>query len=122
MTKAEKKAAFLAECAERAETRENAETVFVVQYEIQRHYGGAEEGGWWYDEWTLTTVLGEFPAGSEDPYLMADKLNRELAAELAEQLGLSMEERFSVAGMVDHRWVVDEELGEMELTETPRYE
>lgn len=29
----------------------------VAAYEVDKLYGGPEEGGWWYDAWYLTKVL-----------------------------------------------------------------
>ena len=33
--------------------------LYVNEYEVQRAYGGPEEGGWWYDRGTFIVCLGE---------------------------------------------------------------
>jgi len=38
---------------------------FLCVYEISRHYGGAEEGGWWYDSYTFTGAAFPFQAMQE---------------------------------------------------------
>ena len=37
--------------------------MFVSKYLVSRHYGGPEEGGWWYDRWQFKCVMFE---GSEE--------------------------------------------------------
>jgi hypothetical protein len=53
-------------------------TRFVVAvYEVDRCFGGAEEGGWWYDAGSLVRVMRVFR--SEDKaYDYSSQLNRKL--------------------------------------------
>jgi hypothetical protein len=37
----------------RAKASDDRLTYFINVYEMDRHYGGPEEGGWWYDSGTL---------------------------------------------------------------------
>ena len=30
---------------------------YVNVYEVTRHYGGAEEGGWWFDWWECVEIV-----------------------------------------------------------------
>lgn len=37
--------------------KQKTEVWYVNVYELDRHYGGPEEGGWWYDSGTLITSI-----------------------------------------------------------------
>lgn len=39
-------------------------------YEYSRHYGGPEEGGWWYDSWECLASYGPF----QDPVQLDNTL------------------------------------------------
>jgi hypothetical protein len=87
----------------------------VSLYEVERCYGGAEEGGWWYDLWTLIEVVAELPLKHrEAAHDLAGILN---AAEPATEWN-----RFSVNGGAERKYIVECERGEYETTETPHYE
>lgn len=47
-------------------------------YEVNRAYGGPEEGGWWYDCGELARVLG-VRRSEDDAYALARRLNGWLA-------------------------------------------
>lgn len=40
-------------------------TAFLSVYRVTRHYGGPEEGGWWYDAWEHTGASFPFRATQE---------------------------------------------------------
>src|SRR4051794_29723324 len=40
---------YMFSAADRAVTADNDGTEYVNVYEVDRAYGGAEEGGWWFD-------------------------------------------------------------------------
>jgi len=49
-------------------------TYVIAAYEIDRQYGGSEEGGWWYDSGELVRVLG-VRASEDEAYALARRLN-----------------------------------------------
>jgi len=49
-------------------------TYVIAVYEINRAYGGPEEGGWYYDTGKLVRVLGT-RSGEEAAYSLASRLN-----------------------------------------------
>ena len=54
-------------------------TNFVLAvYEIDRAYGGPEEGGWWYDVGVLKRVIG-VRKSEDEAYALARRLNGWLA-------------------------------------------
>lgn len=65
---------------------------WVQVLDISRHYGGPEEGGWWYD-WT--TILFE----KKYPNRVAKKMMKQLSREVA--LEQPRYNRFSVLGDYD---------------------
>lgn len=49
-------------------------TYILALYEVDRAYGGPEEGGWWYDTGDLQRVLRVFPT-EERAYAAARRCN-----------------------------------------------
>ena len=45
---------------------------YVNVVEVDQHYGGPEEGGWWYDSWVVQEVHG--PMEEEAAWELADEL------------------------------------------------
>lgn len=45
---------------------------YVSVVEVDKHYGGPEEGGWWFDSWVVQEVLGPLPL--EEAWALADEL------------------------------------------------
>lgn len=58
----------------------------VAIYELDRAYGGPEEGGWWYDTGTIERVCRIF--NSEDAaYIFCNRMNRLLDHRQRNKLG-----------------------------------
>lgn len=87
-------------------------TVYVNQYTVSRHYGGPEEGGWWYD---TGQFVESWPCATE-----------ELAFALMQQLATTVEPnrctRYSVLGGADTVFYVEDEPGADWPEEVPHYE
>jgi hypothetical protein len=86
---------------------------FVNVYEVTRHYGGPEEGGWWYD-WA--ECLEVYPVRDE-----------EQGEQVKEWLWENYKHKkygdiSSVLGGVDIRIYIEDEPKEYESTERPYYE
>lgn len=118
-----------------------AKPVYVSLYEIEKCYGGPEEGGWWFDRWTMLSSKKFFDA--EEAQTFCDNLNAEVKASGANDEELSSSRGMdaypaSNDPMHDHsdaeipvgfsglarnqRAVVEETAGEFETKETPHYE
>ena len=70
--------------------------IYVSIYSKERAYGGPEEGGWWYDDYTLEKTKKFLDA--EEAELFAERLNEEIGlwTEMAGGNGTSSQ------GMVDY--------------------
>jgi len=90
---------------------------FVSVYEVSRHYGGPEEGGWWYD-WRQFTGQTYLRRGAEKIQKTVDTLKQLLHEHQPRY------DRFSCANRGEPDLVVIIEMipGENESTERPRYE
>lgn len=91
---------------------------YVSEYEVTRHYGGPEEGGWWYSWYEHKSVIDEEGAEKD---AVAKCL--ELAEEYAERLPKGWRDQGSV--MPDGPDVVfmpEQTIGEWETKEAPHYE
>lgn len=85
--------------------------VFVNVYEVDRIYGGPEEGGWWYNAGTVVESI-------------------EVAASEADALAAELEKDFPNTGRVgsvlyrggDYRVCIEDEEGKDYPEETPHYE
>ena len=85
-------------------------TECVSAYGVSRHYGGPEEGGWWYDWWRLLESLP--PTADAKPTL------REKWAHIQQE-----GDRFSVLGDgEDLRVVTEDYSGQFASTTRPHYE
>ena len=85
---------------------------FVNVYEVRRKFGGQEEGGWWYNEYTCVEV---YPTREEN------------AEKIVEYLENEHEERaygdiYSVRGGVDVIVRIENEPKKSETRERPMYE
>lgn len=67
--------------------------LYVSEYEVSRHYGGPEEGGWWYDHDEFVKCLSAH-ANREDAEAEATKRNERAREEAREE---GRPERWSVA-------------------------
>jgi hypothetical protein len=92
----------------------------VVRYEVTRHYGGAEEGGWYFDSYASPELVATFASDRK----MADHLRTHLNEEAKDERIKEgrHQGRFSVLGGEDIVYVIEKEVGETETTEAPRYE
>jgi hypothetical protein len=87
---------------------------YVVTYEITRHYGGPEEGGWWYDWTSINEVARVFTF----------RQAREAVRRFRDEYPTCRRGRHSVIGGADTFVVLcyDEDEFPQESTETPHYE
>lgn len=85
---------------------------FVNVYEVTRHYGGDEEGGWWYNYYDC---IESIPC--EEKY--SDTMTEHLANKYK---GLKHGNIYSVLGGVDIEVLTESEPAESQTKETPRYE
>jgi len=88
------------------------ETAWVNVYETTRHYGGPEEGGWWYNWNSLEEAV---PVGSQEE---AETVKRELEEKFGEGQG----DISSVLGGHEIAVYIESEKGQSESTEEPRYD
>lgn len=99
----------------------NAETadapVYVSAYTVDRCYGGAEEGGWYYDWYTFVSVVATRPTWEEARAFanLLDDAQREQDREEGKR------ERWSVIGSADTVYIVENVPGEERSTERPYY-
>lgn len=97
------------------QAREYGGVLFVNAYNVNRLYGGAEEGGWWYD---TGDPVASVPIREEDP-----AADMEWKDYLKEKAGWSSKhDRHSVLGHDDFSIQVDEFFGRPFPEETPHYE
>jgi hypothetical protein len=76
-------------------TKTEKTTAYLVVYEVSRHYGGPEEGGWWYDQLTHTGVAIPFKADVK--YDLTHIYDHE-GEERAEAMGLQTFQEYDGAG------------------------
>ena len=86
------------------------ELKFVTAYEVTRHYGGPEEGGWWYD-WRepIDTVP------TSDPAKMVEVFKTKYEDRVEG-------DRFSVLGGTAVSVIIEDQPAENRSTERPHYE
>lgn len=87
---------------------------FATAYVVERLYGGPEEGGWWYDHYT---ILRSVPCKVEHYPKIAEALKKEF-----EHLQDPKHDRYSVLGTGDVIVCLEESPGENETREKPRWE
>ncbi len=86
--------------------------VYVNVYEVTRHYGGAEEGGWYYDWYECLECV---PCRENN----AEKIKDELWEEYK---GMKYGDISSVLGGVDIMIYIEEKRCESQTLERPYYE
>ena len=59
-----------------SEPQNSAELLYVNEYEIDRRYGGPEEGGWWYEVGRFIDCLGETTDEAEANRIRDDEADR----------------------------------------------
>jgi hypothetical protein len=84
---------------------------FVNAYAVTRHYGGPEEGGWWYNHYDLIQAV---PCDPED----VPKIRDYLATQHADVVHGDI---YSVLGGCDLQILTEKEPGESATIERPRY-
>ena len=90
---------------------ELADGIFVNVYEVDRNYGGPEEGGWWFDSGTVVNT-----------FQMVSRNQANALAELLRNVFSDAGNRYSMAQReADYRVVVEGEAGADWPTERPYY-
>lgn len=91
--------------------------MFVTRYKVTRHYGGPEEGGWWYDrsEADETVFEGSVAAAKTE----RDRLNEQAKAERLQPNG-SYQGRFSVANNTDIIYKIEVTFKQWDDSDDPR--
>ena len=90
----------------------NEERCYVNVYQITRHFGGHEEGGWWYDWWEcLECVPTRWEKSEEIQEMLYEEYKGEKYGDIS-----------SVLGGVDILVAVEEERCMSESKEVPIYE
>jgi hypothetical protein len=93
---------------------------YVVQYGVTRHFGGPEEGGWYYDWHELALPVATVETSRQDAKTMCRAMNA-LAQRDREREGRH-QGRNSVLGGEDIVYVVETTVGSNATTERPHYE
>lgn len=86
--------------------------VWVTAYCVTRHYGGPEEGGWWYDWYESLQAV---------PVAVSD-IDATITMLRDKYLNIEHGDRFSMLGGAAVSVLVDDEPCSFETTERPRYE
>jgi hypothetical protein len=85
--------------------------VFVNVYKVTRHYGGAEEGGWYYNWYTC---IETFPVKNKNAHTVKEELESEHAHHKYGNI-------YSVLGGQDIAVMIEATPKESETTERPYY-
>lgn len=95
--------------------------MFVSHYRATRHYGGPEEGGWWYDRMEFVEVEFRITGrrALERAREEAIKLNRQAQREHRQPCG-AYQGRYSVAGHTDDIYRTEEVEREHETIHDPK--
>ncbi len=83
---------------------------FVTAYEVTRHFGGPEEGGWWYDWYEPIDTVP-----TSDPASMVEVFKTKYEDRV-------QGDRFSVLGGVAVSVIIEDQPAESRSTEKPHYE
>lgn len=86
--------------------------VFVNVYSITRHYGGPEEGGWWYN-WDA--CIESIPVQNKYSDVMAEEMEKRYLPRKHGNI-------YSVLGGTDYEVRIEAEPKESETKERPHYE
>lgn len=86
---------------------------FINVYSVSRHYGGAEEGGWWYDWYHLVKSV---------PVRNNKALTMRLVKFLKKYSRHAMGDIYSVLGGEQIYVRLEQFVGESQSTERPHYE
>lgn len=91
----------------------------VGMYYVTRHYGGPEEGGWWYDRHEFVRTVQKNYDNKKAALSAARRLNRE-ARTLRLQPHGNYQGRYSVANNRDTVFYAEDAPGEHDDTDEPR--
>lgn len=83
---------------------------FVTAYEVTRHYGGPEEGGWWYNWYTVIDTIGP----TNEPAAMVEWFQNRYSDHATGDI-------YSVLGGVTVSVIIEDEPAENKSTERPHY-
>jgi hypothetical protein len=86
------------------------ERKFVTAYEVTRHFGGSEEGGWWYNWYEPINSVPTSTPGAMSDYFKAQYGDR------------AQGDIYSVLGGVAVEVIVERKPCENRTTERPHYE
>ena len=89
---------------------------WVNVYSTTRHYGGPEEGGWWYNL-EECIVSNAFHEDTPDNVLEGEKARLSLLFRAHDEGNI-----YSVRGGVEHWVAVEEKRAQSETRERPHYE
>lgn len=89
---------------------------YVSAYDVNRCYGGPEEGGWWYDVWEFVETLSAHTVEHE-AHIARGKL--EDAEEVRKREDGRHHDRFSVLGGADREYLVESKPAQMDTTREP---
>ena len=87
-------------------------TKFVTAYEVTRHFGGAEEGGWW---WNANDLIETEIVANDDAQAMVETLK-------AKHQDKAVGDIYSVLGGTAIAVYIEDLPGENTTTRTPHYE
>jgi hypothetical protein len=90
----------------------------VSHYRVTRHFGGHEEGGWWYDRYRHVETLVTSPTHAEAKRVAAE-LNEQAKNDKRQPSG-TYQGRYSVANNTDDHYLVEETPGQHDNTDEPR--
>jgi len=93
--------------------------LYVNAYAVSRHYGGPEEGGWWYDS---GRVLASVPISADASDADVATIRKALTGLLGWPKDPPSQGRYSVIGGSDFEVYVEDHVGREWPEETPHYE
>ena len=93
--------------------------LYVNAYAVSRHYGGPEEGGWWYD---AGRVLASVPISADAPEADIAVIRKALTDILGWERYPPSQGRYSVIGGSDFEVYVEDHVAREWPEETPHYE
>lgn len=92
--------------------------MLVSKYNVTRHYGGPEEGGWWYDVYEYVDTLAT-KLTPEDARQKVNEFN-ELAKTQHRQPSGTYQGRFSVANHTDEVYMTENSKAQYDTSKDPR--
>jgi len=93
--------------------------MFVSHYKATRHYGGPEEGGWWYDRYEFVKAeTNDIP--KELAFNIARAYNTNAKLEKRQPNGATYQGRFSTANHTDDLYFTEDVLRSRDNTNEPR--